>query len=103
VESEERIVVGVNRYVEKEETAAVEIDRPDPTVRVEQAARLRDLRGRRDGAAVQKALDQIRRTAAGRDNVLPELIQAVRNLATVGEMAAALGDVFGEHRETVVF
>ncbi len=103
VETGRRVVVGVNRYAEREETGPVEIEPPDATVRTTQIERLRSLWRHRDGAAAQRALDRVRRTAEGRENLMPALIEAVRALATVGEMAGALRDVFGEHRETVVF
>jgi methylmalonyl-CoA mutase, N-terminal domain len=57
------------------------------------------LRRDRDGAAVRRTLDALRRGAAGRENTMPLLIDAVRAYATLGEMCDALREVWGEYVE----
>ena len=60
------------------------------------------MRAARDDVAVAAALAGIRRVAAGSENTMPVILQAVRAEATVGEISTALGDVFGYHRSSTV-
>ena len=64
------------------------------------ASRLQRLREERDAAAVEQALDRLRHAAAGTDNLMTPLLDAVRAYATVGEVCDALRDVWGEYEET---
>ncbi|MDW8361040.1 MAG: methylmalonyl-CoA mutase family protein [Myxococcales bacterium] len=100
VERGERVVVGVNRFVE-EQPEPVPVYRVDPALEREQVERLRALRARRDEAAAREACDRLRQAARGDDNLVPFILDAVRALATVGEISDALRDVFGEHVERV--
>jgi methylmalonyl-CoA mutase, N-terminal domain len=97
IDSGERVVVGVNRFVLDQEEPYQPL-RVDPTIEAEQAARLRDLRASRDNAAVTEALDRLRETAAGTGNVLYPLREALRLRATVGETCHALRDVWGRYQ-----
>jgi methylmalonyl-CoA mutase N-terminal domain/subunit len=73
------------------------------TVERTQMARLEALRKQRDGASVQRRLDALRAAAKDeRQNLVPLILDAVKSLATLGEISDALRDVFGEHREQVV-
>ncbi|MFJ2056323.1 methylmalonyl-CoA mutase [Streptomyces sp. NPDC087908] len=95
-DSGERVVVGVNRFtVDAEEP--YEPLRVDPEIEAQQAARLAALRAGRDGAAVDAALAELRRAAAGTDNVLPPMKEALRARATVGEVCDALRQVWGTY------
>ena len=98
VESGERVIVGVNRFTETSQ-AEVEILRVSADLEAEQIARVQRLRESRDNAPVRRALDDLRRGAAGDDNLLPLLRTALAARATVGEVCNALRDVFGEYRE----
>ena len=103
IERGERTVVGVNKFARaavdaNEDGKRRTILRVDAGVRERQAARLVELRRTRDGAAVAAALDRVRTCAAGTENVVPALIEGARGGATLGELAGALRDVFGEHR-----
>ncbi len=100
IERGERTVVGVNRFQSPAAADAPPADvlRVDPTVRARQTARLADLHRRRDAARTTAALDHLRTCAAGTDNVVPALIECARADATLGEMAATLRTVFGEHK-----
>ncbi len=100
-ESGEQVVVGVNRF-ESEESVPIEVLRVEPEIEQKQVGALESLRRRRNDDQVSKALDEIRRVAGSRENLMPGLIEAVQSQATVGEMADAMRDVFGEHRERVV-
>ncbi|MGH9482290.1 MAG: methylmalonyl-CoA mutase family protein, partial [Terriglobales bacterium] len=67
-----------------------------------QVERLRALRQRRDAARAQAALEGVGAAAGGSENLMPLLLAAVEADCTVGEIAGALRQVFGEYRETVV-
>jgi methylmalonyl-CoA mutase N-terminal domain/subunit len=97
IDSGERVVVGVNRFVLDEEEPYQPL-RVDPAIEAEQAARLRDLRSARDNAAVEAALSRLRAAAEGTDNVLYPLREALRLRATVGETCHALRDVWGRYQ-----
>ncbi|GAW28684.1 methylmalonyl-CoA mutase [Carboxydocella sp. ULO1] len=98
IESGERIVVGVNKFVLPEEKQP-QILRVDPAVGREQAARLQALKQERDNLAVANALQNLKETACSTDNLLPAILQAVRVYATLGEICDTLRQVFGEHQQ----
>ena len=103
VEREQRIVVGVNRYVQTDEQPP-EILRIDPALETKQVARVQALRARRDSAAVEAALARLRADAAVPDrNLMPPILDAARAYVTMGEMCDALREVWGVWRETPVF
>jgi (2R)-ethylmalonyl-CoA mutase len=104
IESGDLVVVGQNRY---ESTAPSPLATGedggiltvDPGVEAEQVAALQAWREQRDGAAVEAALDELRRVALASDeNIMPATIAAARAGATTGEWAQALRDAFGEYR-----
>ncbi|MFN7980857.1 MAG: methylmalonyl-CoA mutase family protein [Vicinamibacterales bacterium] len=64
--------------------------------------RLEQVRSTRDAAAVRAALERIKAAAAGSDNLMPPILDAVRAYATLGEMCDALRDVWGEYEETAI-
>jgi methylmalonyl-CoA mutase N-terminal domain/subunit len=98
VEDEERIVVGANRFVSEDQP--IDLLQIDQTAQKKQEEKLADLRARRDKGAVGKALDALRRAAAGSDNTMPYILDAVRSYATLGEICDALRTVFGTYTET---
>jgi methylmalonyl-CoA mutase N-terminal domain/subunit len=103
IDSGRRIVVGVNALTEADE-APTPILRIDPAVERKQIDRLNAVRARRDGAAVETALAQIREAASSpRQNLMPHLVEAARVHASEGEIVQALQDVWGDYRETPVF
>jgi methylmalonyl-CoA mutase N-terminal domain/subunit len=60
-------------------------------------AALRRVKERRDQTDVRRALDEVRRSASGRTNLMPSLLDAARARVTVGEVMTALADVFGRY------
>jgi len=99
LDSGERAIVGVNKYV-RDEGPALETLRIGIEVEEAQRARLAQLRATRDEAAVQASLAALSEAAAGTANLMPGLVEAARLHATEGEMAQAMGAVFGGYRET---
>jgi len=100
VESGERVIVGVNRFTETSQRE-VEILRIGAELEAAQAERVARVRATRSTAAVERALDALRRGAEGTDNLLPLLRDALDIHATVGEVCGALRDVFGMYRPQV--
>ena len=98
--------VGANCHVGDTPAAAdreVELYASDPQVAVAQIARLERIRRDRDGGAVARALARLRDEARAAGNLMDPIVEAVKAYATLGEIARALKDVFGEHKEPVKF
>ncbi len=102
VEAKQRIIVGVNRYQQQDDTE-LEILRIDPALETEQIDRVTALRARRDPAKVEAALAALRRGAEGDENLMPLIVDASRAYVTMGEMCDTLREVWGVWRETPVF
>jgi methylmalonyl-CoA mutase N-terminal domain/subunit len=101
LEQKRRIMVGVNEFTVADEQP-IEILRIDPKLESEQSARVRDVRRKRDGAKASNALNRLRKAAAGTDNLMPYILDAVRAYATEGEIMQAMIEVFGTYTETAV-
>ena len=99
IETGERVVVGVNRFVD-ETAKPVELQRISEEETAGQIERLRALRASRDQAAVDAALSRVEETARGTGNLLPPMREALAARATLGEVSDALRTVFGEYRPT---
>ena len=103
-ESGEQVVVGVNKYVDPPELAAIEIHRTDPEVEARQVRRLRNTRMRRDNAKVDRLLNQLAEHALDpSENLMPVTIELVKAQASLGEIVQRLRAVFGSYVETAVF
>ena len=101
LEDKRRIMIGVNDFTVDEEEA-IDILRIDPRLESEQAARVRDVRQKRDSAKWSNSLNRLRKAAAGIDNLMPYILDAVRAYATEGEIMQAMIEVFGTYTETAV-
>ncbi len=101
VEGKNRTVVGINDYLEQE-LRPIPIFKIGPEVEREQVARLSDLRKSRDPFKMAGAVEELQEAAACGQNVMPYLIEAVKAKTTLGEICAALKEVFGTYREPVV-
>ncbi|MPZ98154.1 MAG: methylmalonyl-CoA mutase [Dehalococcoidia bacterium] len=96
VETKERIVVGVNEYIDPEEDATP-IFRPNMEVVANQLQRLKQVRAERDQAAVDASLARLRDAARGDTNLMEPILEAVRTYATLGEMCGVLREEWGEY------
>jgi len=101
LETKRRLVVGVNEFTVDEDTP-IEILRIDPKLESEQVARVRDVRKKRDQARCSNALSSLRKAAAGKDNLMPHILEAVRAYATEGEIMNTMIEVFGIYTERAV-
>lgn len=100
IENKKQIIVGVNEFTIKEEPK-VNILKVNPQIEEKQMARLSALRSRRDNKKVESALTEIERCAKGSSNLMPAILNAVRNYTTLGEIAGCLKKVFGEYKEVL--
>ncbi|HZO98490.1 MAG TPA: methylmalonyl-CoA mutase family protein [Gaiellaceae bacterium] len=96
VESGERVIVGVNRYVEDREPE-IELHRLDPEAERRQVERTRRVRAGRDAAAAERALARVREAARGTENLLPPMREALAAMCTVGEICGVLRGEWGTY------
>ncbi|MFM2387507.1 MAG: hypothetical protein RL660_2264 [Bacteroidota bacterium] len=97
IERNEKIIVGVNKFV-TEETTDTPVFKIDDSIRTLQSDKLTALRAKRDNAAASASLAKVVQAAKGTENLMPLVIEAVENYCTLGEISHALRGVFGEHR-----
>jgi len=96
IESGEQVIVGVNTHVAEHEPP-IELDRLDPALERRQIERVQALRARRDGAATDAALAELRRAAEGEGPLLEPMRVALAACATVGEVCSVLREAWGTH------
>ncbi len=101
LENGERIVVGVNKFTDKDEEHS-ELLKINEKVQKEQIKFLNEQRNKRDGKEVEEKLDALKKASAGNDNLMPYILDAVKVYASIGEICNAMRQVFGEYKENVV-
>jgi methylmalonyl-CoA mutase len=98
----EEVIVGVNKYKTSDSAQVDTLDIDNAKVREAQVARLKTIRARRDGAAVEAALAALTRSAeTGEGNLLALTVEAMKVRATVGEVSDALEKVFTRHKAEI--
>jgi len=102
VEGGKKIVVGVNKY-ELDERTKLDTLKVDANIGERQKEGLLELRRERDGTRVSEILDELKAAASTDENLMPIVLEAVRNYATMGEICDVLRDVFGEFKAKEVF
>jgi methylmalonyl-CoA mutase N-terminal domain/subunit len=98
IESGEKIIVGVNKFIVDKE-APIPGFRIDDSIRDDQSAKLAALRRRRDAAKAATALEAIRQKAVTTENIMPSVVEAVEAYCTLGEIADVLRSVYGEYKQ----
>jgi methylmalonyl-CoA mutase N-terminal domain/subunit len=96
VEEKKQIVVGVNDHVTSGETP-FDMLRLDPQLEEQQVEQLKAFRRQRDDSAATRALSDLKFAAGRAENLVPRIVTAVKARSTLGEIANALREVFGEH------
>src|SRR5262249_13116560 len=100
----ERVVVGVNKYVDPSERPNIEIHKTDPAAERRQVARLRDTKAERDNSRVNQLLAQLTNDVSDPSkNIMPVTIELVKARASMGEIVQHLKKVLGTYMETPVF
>ncbi len=97
VESKGKIIVGVNQFIDKE-GIPTGLLRIDDSIRKIQSDKLAKLRAKRDNEKVKESLKNIQEAGREEKNIMPFVIEAVENYATLGEIADSLREIYGEYQ-----
>ncbi len=98
-ENKERIVVGVNKFINKNEKIDMPILKIDPKVEEEQVYSLTKLKKERDNEKVKESLAKLKEVAQTSENTMPYLVEAVKNYVSLGEIVEVFKEVFGEYHD----
>jgi methylmalonyl-CoA mutase N-terminal domain/subunit len=103
VESKKRIVVGVNEF-STEEKVPIKILLIDPQIEKKLIERLQQIKRQRNQAEANEALGNLRKAAESENvNLMPSVLHAVKEYATLGEICGVLREVFGEYKPSTIF
>ena len=97
IENGEKIIVGVNKFQSKEETA-IPVFRIDDSIREQQIQKIKRLKETRNKEKATKCLEVLHKKASANENIMPSVIDAVENYCTLGEIADVLRKLFGEYK-----
>ncbi len=103
IESGERTIVGVNDFVLEGEEITIPVLKIDEEVERRQIGRTQKIRQDRDNKKVEEALDGLRKSSEGEENVMPHIVSAVREYATIGEIFEVWREIWGEWDEPKIF
>lgn len=103
LDKKEKIVVGVNEFVEEDEKIDIPILYISKEVEEKQIQRLKELKASRNQEDVKHTLAELRRSAAEGTNLMPRVLECARKYVTLGEMCSELKEVFGVYEEQAVF
>ena len=102
VERKEKILVGVNKY-QVDEEKPLEYLKIDPEVEEKQIARLKEVKRTRNSARVRACLADLRKASSGSENLMPEILAAVKEYASLQEICDVFREVFGTYRDPGMF
>ncbi|MFN4112295.1 MAG: methylmalonyl-CoA mutase, partial [Ignavibacteria bacterium] len=103
IEEKQRIIVGINEFVEKEEKLEIPILYIPPEVEIKQREALAKLRQERNNEIVKEKLEALHQAAIDEKNLMPYVLDCARNYVTLGEMVDELKKVYGVYEESIVF
>ena len=103
IEGNDRIVVGLNDFIESEEKIEISILEIKKEVEERQVQRLKKLREKRDNDKASLALKELKLAAESGKNLMPEFINCAKSYTTLGEMVNVLKDIYGEYIEPAQF
>ena len=102
IEKNKKVIIGLNKFVMESERPKGLL-RVDPAVGERQVGKLTKLKSQRDNEKVEQLLNQLGSVAAGKENLMPYFIEAVKYYATLGEICGVLRKVYGEYKQQIVF
>jgi len=102
IERKEKTVVGVNKY-QVDEEKSIEFLKIDPEVEEKQVARLKEVKQTRNQARVTACLADLKKAAQGPENLMPGILAAVKEYATLQEICDVFREVFGTYRDPGMF
>lgn len=97
IETGQKIIVGVNKFQVKDE-APIPVMKVDDNIRAVQVEKLNRLKNNRNNAKVDQCLQELNDRAAGGENIMPAVVEAVENKCTLGEIADSFREIFGEYK-----
>lgn len=103
LDKKEKIVVGVNEFIEENEKIDIPILYISKEVEEKQIRQLKELKASRNNDDVKNSLEELKRCAADGTNLMPAVLDCARKYVTLGEMCAELKEVFGVYEEQAVF
>jgi methylmalonyl-CoA mutase, N-terminal domain len=101
IERKDRIVVGMNEFKSDKEIQP-DLLKVDPIIGEIQVKKLAGVKTNRDNSLVSEKLENIRNASNSEENLMPLIVEAVKEYATLGEICGVLRDEFGEYRENVI-
>jgi len=102
IERKERLIVGVNQFAAEEEVP-IKILRVNPAVEKKQNLKLQRLKKQRNNRKIKDVLGRLENAARKNENLMPIMIEAVKDYATLGEICDVLRQVYGEHKASTIF
>lgn len=103
IDNKEKVMIGVNKYVQEDEVIDIPIVEIDESAEAEQLKRLADVKRKRDSRKVAECLKDIANACKKDENVMPYCIEAVKNYATVQEICDVYREVYGEYRDPGIY
>lgn len=103
LDKKEKIVVGVNEFIEKDEKIEIPILKIPKSVEELQVKRLKELKASRDMIKVNSSIEELKKSALDGTNLMPRILECARNYVTLGEMVSTLKEVYGVYEEKAVF
>lgn len=101
IESGQRVIVGMNKF-QVEEPKPTGLLKVDPIVGELQEKKIADLKEKRDGQKVEEKLSALKNACSTDENLMPYILDAVREYATLGEICGVMREVFGEYKQSIV-
>jgi len=102
IERKERVIVGVNEFITEERTP-IEILKIDPEIEKKLIERINSIRKMRNQLKVREALDKLRKAAEHDENLMPVILECVKQYATLGEICDTLREIYGEYKAPTIF
>lgn len=102
VDENKRIIVGVNKYRDSKDIEP-ELNTVDPEIEKRQVIRLKEFKEKRDKIKTEAAISSLQKAAEGNDNLMPFIINAIKNRATLGEISNTFRGIFGTYQPKISF
>jgi methylmalonyl-CoA mutase N-terminal domain/subunit len=96
IDEGKRVIIGVNKFA-SDEKPVLETHEANPEIVEKQKRRLKDMKRKRENEAVRRSLEKVRRVARSKENLMPTIMEAVNDYATLGEICGILREIFGEY------
>jgi methylmalonyl-CoA mutase N-terminal domain/subunit len=101
IEEKEKTIVSLNVFSNKEEKMLFQLYSPPEEVELNQLQRLKQVKEERSEVKVERCLQTLKKAAQEGKNILPPIIEAVKQLATLGEISSILKEVYGTYQEQI--